>query len=416
MKTSIAETREGLIEATSRRNADAAQMQAIEIFLAGSDSRDEMLRLFELHEIVPHAVMEPTFVLGVPVRPGEMAAVLNDQEGGIDLTSGSGAAIASALEETTPAIDFDDEDMRRFHEWANEAEAADARNPVIDLGEDERQVIVVENFLGDLEPVQACFKKIVAFLPLMRDLVRLNKEAQSNLPGNCGLELSRDIRRDIVVRKYANIPETRAFCEGWLRKRQAIAKRDPEQIEVVSLASVLHPQGWTDSWKSSLAERCPYWHDRIQSTLCALNCYDESDFDLAQETDEAFGLGGRGEGKRIRPDKQLAWLMAFKTELRHNPSLFHGLNAIQWYLSVEDMIPELATVALYFLCRTNSSADIERRISHLRWVLGTYRHGMNPRTLELLMIMQDDHDLTDRIHLTEAAYALLQQQKSISAC
>jgi hypothetical protein len=52
MKTSIAETHEDLIEATSRRNAEAAQMQAIEIFLAGSDSRDEMLRLFELHEIV----------------------------------------------------------------------------------------------------------------------------------------------------------------------------------------------------------------------------------------------------------------------------------------------------------------------------------------------------------------------------
>ena len=76
---------------------------------------------------------------------------------------------------------------------------------------------------------------------------------------------------------------------------------------------------------------------------------------------------------------------------------------------------DIALAIGYFLCRTNSSADIERRISHLRWVLGTYRHGMNPRTLELLMIMQDDHDLTDRIHLTEAAYALLQQQKSISA-
>ena len=131
--------------------------------------------------------------------------------------------------------------------------------------------------------------------------------------------------------------------------------------------------------------------------------------DWNHELSEATGRGTRGEVTRIRPDRQLDWLLDFKEDCQG------GTNPIKWYFSVENRIPELATIGLYLLCRTNSSANLERRISHLRWVLGTYRHGMKPRTLELLMIMQDDQGLTERIHLGREAYAVQQRAGIIAA-
>jgi hypothetical protein len=182
--------------------------------------------------------------------------------------------------------------------------------------------------------------------------------------------------------------------------------RNPEQTRLVLICSIWHPQGFTPNWTHPLALEGGQLWDEVHDMFCRLSANQTVELE-ARLARVSAGMGGAftGTHQRIAPANH--WLLERKLAIKADPSLFNG-DAISWWLDNQDIAPEATCLVLYFLCRSNSTADEERRFCNVRRLLSLYRHRLRPRTLELLLLMQRERDLTERVHFPPEAYRLSQ--------
>jgi hypothetical protein len=403
------------------RKAIAAQLKAAQMVADQSASPEEIMGLFIAHRIMPDLRVNGVLAFGASVSPFDEAEA-EMPEGNDQLSADEkkelefGAALADEMVTTIDRDFWDTGELGHMQKWAADADADLPLGDASEYAEDFGELLVSSgNFLTEIAAVDSFLDTNREYAPLLRQLMIINKQSQADTPANCGLILTRQIEAFHLIEQYSKVPATAAFCEGYRQKFQHIVRRNPEQQTFWWAASIFDPRGFHPSWNSALAKGCVPLCADIQQMLDAMPANsDRSLFDWRRAAAAATGGPGR-EGQRIAPKEQLRWLMDRKVEIKLNPALMQGMSPIEWYLRVaQDIAPELTMVSLYVLCRSNSSAGIERRISQLRRVLTFYRNRMDPRTLELLMFMQADRQLLERIHLSPRVYDLVQQYRSLS--
>jgi hypothetical protein len=120
-------------------------MKAIQVVLSCSESPEEIMRLFELHEVVAEMDRLPAFVLGVYPAPGEVVAMENARnEGAGGRPEANQAELGDELDFEDPVDDVTAEEIARDSGWANDADAIDAIKPEVEDDDPDSHVLPVE--------------------------------------------------------------------------------------------------------------------------------------------------------------------------------------------------------------------------------------------------------------------------------